>query len=287
VVADRFMAELAKSVRRRPDPLPTTFRPLADAIAGRRPVMLSTDAASRRALRSVGKVAATTGETIHLDAPSVSRSRLNEVIAHELTHIAAPSPAPRFFDDADDTPEERRAERVGKIMARSPLAPSAAVIAPRGRTQPDVVRRSPAPSSSSAPSSGAPTVSAEALAARMTGSSTTSPSRTSSSQSPSNQSSPVVRRRADPAASSATSASAAEPVIRRLLTDQAAAGSSTTSAESERFEVPLGTQLQRDDSAAAWFEDQLNEHMSSLLRMIEDRMIIELERRGGRTWRMT
>ena len=45
--------------------------------------------------------------------------------------------------------------------------------------------------------------------------------------------------------------------------------------------------LDGDPKASEWFEEQLQAHLQPLLRMIEDRMIIEVERRGGRTWRMT
>ena len=170
-VAEQFMTALSETVRRRPAPLPTTYRPLADAITGPRPVMLSTDAASRKALRSVGKVAATTGDTIHLDRQAVSASRLDEVMAHELTHIAHPSPVPRFFDDIDDSPEERRAEQVAKVMARSPLAPSATTSAPPARRRRDeaTIRRSPASAQPpTARGSSAGTVSAQELAASLT-----------------------------------------------------------------------------------------------------------------------
>ena len=111
--------------------------------------MLSTDTASRKALRSVGKVAATTGDTIHLDRQAIPTARLDEVMAHELTHIAHPSPTPRFFDDLDDSPEERTAEHVGRIMARSPMAPSASCdtggsTGAPSRARSGVVRRMPA-----------------------------------------------------------------------------------------------------------------------------------------------
>jgi hypothetical protein len=172
-LAERFMTELSQTVRHTSAPLPMPFRPMSDAITGGRRVMLSTDPASRRAFRSVGKMAATTGDTIHLDHAAIPRRRLDEVLAHELTHVAHPSPAPRFFDDVDDSPEERRAEKVASIMARSPLAPSSTVAAPRASS--DTIRRSvdhagggAREGASSSSSSG--TISADALAARLAGS---------------------------------------------------------------------------------------------------------------------
>lgn len=266
-VAAQFMTELSRTVRSRPTPLPASFRPLADSIAGPRPVMLSTDIASRRALRSVGKVAATTGDTIHLDRSAIPGAKLSEVMAHELTHVAAPSPAPRFFDDIDDSPEERRAERIGKVMGRSPLAPSASVVAPTTGSRSAVVRRSPARrstpehnASTGAAGGGAPTMSAASLAASL------------------------VNR--------SNSSGASAPVIRRELIRREAVTPTTTSTPQipvTRDENPSagGYRIAADPYAAAWFEKQLQAQLQPLLRMIEDRMIVELERRGGRTWRTT
>jgi hypothetical protein len=254
-VAEQFMTALSETVRRNPAPLPTTFRPMADAIAGPRPVMLSTDSASRRALRSVGKVAATTGDTIHLDERAIPSARLAEVMAHELTHIAHPSPAPRFFDDIDDSPEERRAERVARVMAQSPLAPAASLVQPAARSGERVIRRSPASNAgTSSMRSARPTspgsVSAEQLAAQITGT------------------------RSNSHADSSTS------VIRRTLAD----------APTQRTmpPPPPGPDAESSTSAPAMSNEQFLVHfrdnLSEVMGLIEDRMIIELERRGGRTW---
>jgi len=257
-VADQFMSVLSETIRRRPAPLPTTYRPLADAIAGPRPVMLSTDTASRKALRSVGKVAATTGDTIHLDRQAISSARLDEVMAHELTHIAHPSPTPRFFDDIDDSPEERRAEQVAKLMARSPLAPSASTSAPAVRRTADArtIRRTA--DTSSRPSSSPDTVSAGALAASLT--------RNSASQD-------VVQRW--------KSATPSRPPT---------AGSHRSSEQKpveSSSPAPELTDLFGSQRAADWFRQQLDANMQRVVRQLEDRMIVELERRGGRSWRST
>ncbi len=264
-VADQFMSVLSETIRRRPAPLPTTYRPLADAIAGPRPVMLSTDTASRKALRSVGKVAATTGDTIHLDHQSIPSARLDEVMAHELTHIAHPSPTPRFFDDIDDSPEERRAEQVAKVMARSPLAPSATTSAPpeRRRRDTSTIRRSPATSapSSSSSSSSSGSVSAQALAASLTGG--RSPAR-----------SDVVQRweKASPSPSLTSPSS-----------------SSSSSSTSSKTAPQIGAHRATKDSnpSAEWFREQLDANLDHVVRLLEDRMIVELERRGGRAWRQS
>jgi Domain of unknown function (DUF4157) len=283
-LADQFMTELSQTVRRTPAPLPMPFRPMSDAITGGRRVMLSTDPASRRALRSVGKIAATTGDTIHLDHAAIPRRRLDEVVAHELTHVAHPSPTPRFFDDIDDSPEERRAEKVASIMARSPLAPSSTVAAPRS----GAIRRSPAhaggggASSSASSSSSSGTISADALAARLTGSSPAAASRSGSSRSgsdPSRDSAAAVSRsvtrapaviRRSPANVSAAPVSAAPEqrhAIRRVFADGPESGSGSV------------------DDLNKLVDERIAANVDSLLRMIEDRMIVELERRGGRSWR--
>ncbi len=265
-LADQFMTELSQTVRRTPAPLPMPFRPMSDAITGGRRVMLSTDPASRRALRSVGKIAATTGDTIHLDHAAIPRRRLDEVVAHELTHVAHPSPTPRFFDDIDDSPEERRAEKVASIMARSPLAPSSTVAAPRGSS---TIRRSAASSSSGGSSSSSSgTISADALAARLTGSgAAAAPSRSVTRA-------PAVIRRSHAAVSAppvsapaVSSAPEQRNVIRRTLSEGTGSAPEST--------ADLNTLI--DERIAA--------NVDSLLRKIEDRMIVELERRGGRSWR--
>jgi hypothetical protein len=39
------------------------------------------------------------------------------------------------------------------------------------------------------------------------------------------------------------------------------------------------------DEASEWFDRQLDRKIDMILRRIEDRTIVDLERRGGRTWR--
>jgi hypothetical protein len=223
---------------------------MAQAITGHHRVRLSVNDASRRALRSVDKVAATIDNVIHLDKPLASGARAAEVLAHELTHVAHPSPAPRFFDDDVPSPEERQAEQVAKVMARAPLAPNGSISRaratpkPASSPSPDVIRRSPATSASTGG------VSAAALAARLTGEASPSASqvvRRSPADGPAN-----VQRQPD--------------IIRRDVLDQTGAD--------------VGTAQTDED-----FRAQLDEHFEYLLRRIERRMLFELDRRGGRFWR--
>ena len=264
------MTELSRSVRSRPATLPTPFRALADQIAGGRKVMLSTDTATRKALRSVGKVAATTGDTIHLDPVATTAARMNHVVAHELTHVANPSPVARFFDDDIDSPEERQAEATAKIMARSPLAPASSILSAPGvvarRTSADgssnTIRRSPTTSSPG-------TISAESLAASISGSSNTSSgSSPSSTRSSSND---VVRRAWQPAT----------PTLARPT--------SGPQAGSERHETPAPSNAAAafdpdSDEAKEWFAEQLEKHADAIVRLLGDRLVTDLERRGGRMW---
>jgi hypothetical protein len=264
-LAARFMTELSRSIRSRPVPLPAPFRPLADQITGGRKVMLATDTATRRALRSVGKVAATTGDTIHLDPVATSAARMNHVLAHELTHIANPSPVARFFDDDLDSPEERRAEATAKIMTRSPLAPTSSVLsAPGGtvrrtplagsgdtiRRSTDTIHRSPG------------TIDAESLAASITG---TTASRSSSPRS-----------------------SGSSDVIRRALTETPSVAAQQAGSQNQQGgESVLHSEPPFDphsDAAKDWFAEQLEKHADAIVRLLGDRLVTDLERRGGRMW---
>jgi hypothetical protein len=264
-LGDRFLRELSQTIQRRPAPLPMQFRPMADEIAGGRSVLMSTDHASRRALRSVGKVAATVSDVIHFDPGPVPGSRVSEVIAHELTHIAHPSSKPRFFDDIDDSPEERKAEQVAKTMARSPLNPSASLLtSPKvGNSAPaqrSTIRRTPAAvaQARSAPVTDASgTVSAAALAAQMTGTSA-----------------PVQR---SPAAVSA-------PAPAPAPAPAAAPSGGPLPVAPAPAPAPSASQMFDSPAADEWFKDQLRNNFSHIMNMIEDRMIEELERRGGRIW---
>ena len=277
-LAEQFMTELSRTVRRSSAPLPMPFRPMADQITGGRRVMLSTDGASRRALRSVGKVAATTGDTIHLDRSAIPQRRLDEVVAHELTHVAHPSPAPRFFDDIDDSPEERRAEQVASIMARSPLAPSAPIAAPRSGAGGSTVRRSPA--APGAPSSAV--VSADALAARLGGAVSAVDARSSD----------VIRRFASGSSNSSSSTSTWQSATPSSRTPGAPKLASTRQSSSSGPPAPMATPIKSAPSftfaseavAIDWFRTQVRENLGMVLNLIEDQMVIELERRGGRSW---
>jgi hypothetical protein len=269
-LADRFLAELGREPTARARPLPDTFQPLASAITGSaRPARVSTDATTRRALQSVGKRAATVDDVIHLARAPQHDARAAEVIAHELTHVAHPSPAPRFFDDDHRGPEERMAEQVAKVIARSPVMPAAPVPsttaaaaatatasggAPAAGNGGNVIRRSAAPPLSSGPGA----VSAADLAAALDG---------GTSSTTSSLSAPPIRRSASRSAATSIRRDAVESVQR--ADDEGASSDGQPSERDER----------------AWFEGLVNQSIEHILRRLEERVIIDLERRGGRHWR--
>jgi Domain of unknown function (DUF4157) len=237
---ERFLHELSRHPFPAPRPLPVEYRPMASMIVGeRRPVRVSTSPASRRALARVGKRAATTGDTIHLDRPRPAP----EVIAHELTHVAHPSPTPRFFADDDRGPEERQAQRVAAVMRRSPILPGVRSL---GST-PTVQR---------APSAG--TVSAAALATSIT----RSPSQTTSS--PTHPS--AIQRFTTTATAQTTTTSPASTTASTAPPDTPA--SMTPANATQHATAPTTSE------ALAQFE--------RILELLEDRIMSELERRGGR-----
>lgn len=283
-LATRFLGELSRGAAPRPTPLPAAFSPLAEAITGRRNVMISTDTTSRRALRAVGRPAATTDDVIHLDRPLVRPDRRStELLAHELTHVAHPSPAPRFFDDDHRGPEERRAEQVARIMASSPLAPGS----PAVRRSPDPRPAGRTPSHQPSPGS----ITAEELAAQLTGGSSEASSSTRSGGAGTIRRSPRGAPGATLRTTDAAITTTGDHAIRRLTEPSSStSSSSTTTSTSSASDTPdtdivgaieafLDSQEGRE-----WFRRRLVDDAEVLFRALEDHIIIELERRGGRSW---
>jgi hypothetical protein len=242
-IADRFMAELSRTRAARPTPLPERLRPMADLIAGGAAPRVSHDVASRQALRSVGKLAATVGDVIHLDR-SVNQVP-TEVLAHELTHVAHPSPAPRFFADDRPSAEERRAETIGKLM-RS--------------TAPAVIRR--APSQDTTPGSGA--ISAAALAGQITGTGGDNVIRRWNTAAPRGSSRSAATIGANRGGSASAPASAPVPAPAAPSAPSARSAPSSPADQSATQAPDLVSQFDR------------------ILELLEERVLRELERRGGR-----
>jgi hypothetical protein len=269
-VAARFLTELSRGERSQPQPLPAPYRPMAEAITGHHRVLISTDDASRRALRAVNKIAATTGDVIHLAAPPAVGLRHAELLAHELTHVAHPSPAPRFFADDDRGPEERRADEIARVIARSPLAPTASIgrraAASTGPTSGDVIRRAPVSRSTRGRPSDAGTTSAAALAEQITRGATTSSSSTH-----------TIRRFDD------------MPPLPPIPPPNTAPSLATTSTAASGNLAPgseaFWKQVESTEAGSDWFRSQLQANFDRIVRLLERHMIGELERRGGRNWK--
>jgi hypothetical protein len=115
---DRFRAAVAERPLERPTLLPTAVLPLARAVTGRSQApRYTTGPATRHALRAAGALGATSGSVIHLPEPPSMAPRALEVLAHELAHVAERTPRPRFLlgspGGAHDQ-GERQARRVGE-----------------------------------------------------------------------------------------------------------------------------------------------------------------------------
>ena len=247
-LADRFMTELGRHRQERARPLPVQFRSIADVIVADRTPRISTGRASRQALAAVDKVAATTGDVIHLArAPSAGTpsAELAGIIAHELTHVANPSPAPRFFDDDRHSAEERRATEIGEIMRSTRLRP---VAAPR-------------------PSRGAPM----------------------SITTDFDDATESLRRRV--ASSGAAGSGGADTIQRKFSgsigghraqqgsANAASAPATNTLSEAEPLSGALAT---GSSMSRAEFRKLLRENFDAVIELLEDRLIADLERRGGR-----
>ncbi|GLZ00392.1 hypothetical protein Acsp02_76440 [Actinoplanes sp. NBRC 103695] len=71
---------------------------MAAAISGRsRPPLFTTGPNTRHALGQAGALGATTGSVIHLHAAPAPGPSVSAVLAHELTHTRSPVRRPRFF----------------------------------------------------------------------------------------------------------------------------------------------------------------------------------------------
>jgi hypothetical protein len=94
----RWEAAVAARPLESPRPLPTALHAMASAITGRsRPPLFTTGPATRHALAAAGALGATTGTVVHLPAAPTPGPSVSAVLAHELTHTRSPVRRPRFF----------------------------------------------------------------------------------------------------------------------------------------------------------------------------------------------
>jgi hypothetical protein len=122
----RWEAAVARQPLEAPRALPTAFHAMASAITGRaRAPLFTTGPATRAALAAAGALGATTGTVVHL--PAVPTATLGGVLAHELTHTRSPVRRPRFLLEGasgllDD--DERQALAAGREQAGAGIVDS-------------------------------------------------------------------------------------------------------------------------------------------------------------------
>jgi hypothetical protein len=315
---DRFLEVLQAAPTPPARRLPTRFATLARSIAGDAPVQVRHDVGARAALAAVGKRAATIGDTILLDAAPTAAAM--PVLAHELTHVANPTMAPRFYDDERQTVEERRADAVAQLIQRSPSLLSATPATPLGSTQrslsaaaslaaatppataapPSVVRRSaegaslppPPPQRASVLATNAPAVRPMAPLDSPSGrarSGSDSTPRTAASQpttvrrstasptrSTAKSAAPAVIRRS-PAGSTAAPTAATSSTIRRALTDDSADSGVVAHSAGDTPQPQLPPII----AAMTTTGGQLD-FVDWIVEQVEDRVVAEFQRRGGR-----
>ncbi len=101
--------------------LPAALLPLAMALGVGESVRVRTGPATSRALRRVGKKAATAHGIIHLEREYDASPHALGVLAHELVHVQhqarRSNAGPRFYHDQRLDQEEIRARRVGNLVA--------------------------------------------------------------------------------------------------------------------------------------------------------------------------
>ena len=101
-------------------PLAGRWASLARIITGRAHTRYTTGPATRQALRAAGALGATTGSVIHLSRAPSDRVEDAAVITHELAHSRTPVQRPRFLLAAHSShdEEERMAQRAARQVSQ-------------------------------------------------------------------------------------------------------------------------------------------------------------------------
>jgi hypothetical protein len=114
----RWRAAVAARPLESPRAFPAAMRPLLTALTGAERASYTTGPATRQALSAAGAHGATTGSVVHLPAaPSPAPGPLFGVVAHELAHARNPVTRPRFLleiPDGSADADERTALSVGR-----------------------------------------------------------------------------------------------------------------------------------------------------------------------------
>jgi hypothetical protein len=117
--ATRWRAAVAARPLESPRPFPASLHPLVAAVAGSaQRATYTTGPATRHALAAAGAHGATTGSVVHLPtAPRPAPGALLGIVAHELAHARQPVTRPRFLlgiPDGGADADERNALAVGR-----------------------------------------------------------------------------------------------------------------------------------------------------------------------------
>lgn len=120
----RWRAALRTAPLESVQPLVGRWASLARVITGRAYTSYTSGPATRQALRTAGALGATTGSVIHLSRVPSDRVEDAAVITHELAHSRTPVQRPRFMlaDHSTHNEEERAAQRTARLAGAGGVA---------------------------------------------------------------------------------------------------------------------------------------------------------------------
>lgn len=285
--AARFVVTIARRPLERPRALPQRLHPLARAVTGRAtPPKATTGAATRAALRAAGARAAATGDVVHVPGRSLTTPRELGAVAHELAHTAehrsarnaVATVAPRFLVGSlgrGADAGERRARQVGDAVqaaaGRAASAPGESSAAVRPTVD---VGRLPVGGGGGPAAGGLPDSTVSAVAAGVRGSSTPTAagagtvagvgSEIAEAIPPAGEAVRAAANRASPAGT------AVSPAVSPTGVDVGEAGAAALR--------PPTAGAQPSGATVAGVPADID----GLVDALEERVLAELERRGGR-----
>lgn len=288
--AERFVVSLREDPVQRSRDLPPFARPIARAVLGDdRIPRLATGSASRQALRRAGARAATMGRLIHLPQPLQDSPRDREVLAHELSHVGERSVLPRFLlrhTTGTQDAGERHAVQVSRLaspVGRVPSFPRSPGTTP---STPRINMASPATSVPSSPNVAGPVSRLDVAALPVAGAGGVSRAvarsvevhaqrmaATPSTAAPTLLSLPGHRGGQLMTAAGATATAPSRPVGQQSVPEDVTAGRATASSTTTGAATS-------DSTTAVVGPGELG--VDRLLDALEDRVLQQLERRGGR-----
>jgi hypothetical protein len=125
---ERWRSAIALRPLETPRPLPSAMTPLVRSIVGPRvEPSYTTGPATRFALAAAGAVGASSGSVLHLPGPPpAAPGAMLGVVAHELVHLRRPATRPRFLlrlTPGDADADEREALDVGRRVQSAAAEP--------------------------------------------------------------------------------------------------------------------------------------------------------------------